>query len=297
MDNGDKKQKRKKKVKSMRGVDYDDGSSKKPEVQLSSHSETAVDCTQNQKKATKHIETKKKKSEARLLSATSSLETLTSHSSNDYNHIHLGQSDVAHCNTMVTAEGGYFQEKQGIAGRQVKDSKTKHHAFEEEASVEETTPYIYDDITKYSAQFEKKANTVGLLYKDVIVDEVIPGANDDEIKGSHKLDKEKITDGSKKHNYNMKLAVMPMAHNSHPLKLYSVQSHEPMVSFHQEDTAHPGALAIFPPSSVGSAPSTANDDNITLHNESQHQLLASTGGSDIEAHEPTLKAVDRKSVV
>ena len=269
----------------------DDESRKKPEVQLSSLSVTADGHTQNQKKATKQIETKETMSEARLLSATSSRQTPTSHSSNKYNQRYFGQSDVAHCNTAVTAEGGPFQEKQSIACRQVLVSISKQHAFAEEATVEETTPVIYDDITKYSTQFEKKGITDGLFYKRAPVDEVTPGTHDDEIKGTQKSDKKAIMDGSKKHIYDMKLAIMPLAHNSHPLKLYSVQSHEPMVSYHQEETTHPGALAMFPTSSVGSVLSTPNDDTISVQDESQSQFLASTGDSGIEAHEPTLKAV------
>ena len=279
----------------MKGVDdeydEDDGGSKKPEVQLSSLFLTADGHTQSQKKATEHIKSKKKKPEARLLSATSSQQTSTSQSSNDYNHRRLGQTDFAHCNTVVTAEGDFFQEKQSIAGRQVMVSKTKQHAFAEVATVEEITPCINDDITRYSTQFDKKAITDGLLYKEALVDEMTPGTNDDEIKGSCKFDKETIMDGSKKHNYGTKLTIMSMAHNSHPLNQHSVQPHEPMVSYQQEETAHPGALAIFPTSSMESMPSTPNDDTISVQDESQHQFLASTGDSGIEAHEPALNAV------
>ena len=196
MDIGDKKQKSKKKVKSMKGVDVEDddgdGSSKKPEVQLSSLSVTADFHTQNQKKAIKQIETKKKMLEARLLSATSSQQQSTSRSSYIYNHSYLVKSDVAHCNTVVTAEGGLFQEKQSIAGRQVMVSITKQHTFAEEASVEEVTPGKYDHVTKYSTQFEKKAITDGLLYKEALVDEMTPGTNHVDIRSSHKFDKKKI---------------------------------------------------------------------------------------------------------
>ena len=51
------------------------------------------------------------------------------------------------------------------------------------------------------------------------------------------------------------------------------------------------SLAMYPTNSVGSVPSTPNDDKISVQDESQPQFLASTGDSDIEAHEPTLNAV------
>ena len=84
MDIGDKKQKSKKKVKTMKGVvdnDDDDGSSKKPEVQLSSLSVTADYHTQNPRKAIKHNASRKKQPEASLLSATSSRQKSTSQKS------------------------------------------------------------------------------------------------------------------------------------------------------------------------------------------------------------------------
>ena len=169
-------------------------------------------------------------------------------------------------------------------------SRSKQDAFAEEAKVEEVTPGIYD-VTKHSTQFEKKAKAERLFYKEAHVDEVTPGSNDDEIKGSHKFDKKTMMYGYKKDRNDMKLAIMPMAHHSYLLNQHAVQSHEPMMSNRQMDTAHPGALAMYPTNSVGSVPSTPNDDKISVQDESQPQFLASTGDSDIEAHEPTLNAV------
>ena len=139
--------------------------------------------------------------------------------------------------------------------------------------------------------FEKRAITEGSFAEETPVDEVTPGTNNDEIKGSHKLDKKTIKDGSKKDDNDMKLAIIPMAHNSYLLNQHAVQSRDPMMSNRQMDTAHPGALAMFPANSVGSVPSTPNDNTISVQDESQRQFLVSSGDGDIDALEPTLNAV------
>ena len=284
--NIDNKTKKEKKIrKTVRRDDDDDDSSKKPTA-LSSLTVLANSPTQDQKKSSKCIASKK-----RLPSVTNSWQTSTSHSSNNCNHYEISQGNVGHHSDMVTAQGGLFQEKQMIADRQVIVSTTKQQAFDEEVTVEETIPGIYNNMVTGTIPFEKRGIIKGSFAKGVPEDEVTPGTNDDEIKGSNKLDKKTIMDASNKHNIDMKLAIMPMAHKSHPLKLHSVQSHEPMVSYQQEEPAHHGALAIAQTGSAESILSTPNDNTISVQYERQHQLLVSKGNSDIEAHEPTLNAV------
>ena len=308
----------------MKGVDDDDEGSKKPEV-LSSLPVTADGHTHDQKKSSKRITSKKEQSETRLLSATSSQQQLSSHSFNVYNHSDLGQGDVAYHNTSATAESGLLLEKQRIAGRQVMVSTPKQEAFAEEATVEEMTPGIYEDmitgsthldketiidgsfaeeatveditvglnknkITSYN-KFDKKAMMNGSFAEEAPADEVTTGINDDIIKGSTQSNKNTMMDGSKKIMHDVKIAIMPMTHNSYPLSQYSVKSHDPLMSYQHLDATHPGALAMFPTDSVGSVPTTTNDDTLSVQDESQHHLLASTGDGDIEAFEPALNAV------
>ena len=121
--------------------------------------------------------------------------------------------------------------------------------------------------------------------------EAIFGTNDVKIKGLQKLNQKTIMVGSKKNNHDMKHVIMPMAHNSYPLYHHTVQPHDQMMSYQLMQAAQPGALAMFPTGSMRSAPPTPNDDTISEKNESQHQLLTSTANSNIDAHEPALKAI------
>ena len=263
MDIDDKKQKRKKKGKTTKDVSDDDETNKKPEVQLSSFSVTVDSLTQDQSIPSKHTASEKKRSMTRLSSATNARKKLSSQTSNDFNHAKMGQNDLAHHNTLVTAESEILKEKQRIAGRPMTDSIPKQGAFAEEATIEEITTSIQDDMILGSTQFEDKVITDVPFAKGAPKEVVTMGVKNNTIKGSHKFNKEAMMDGSMR------------------------KSHDIM----QLSTAHPGALAIFPTGSLGPAPPTPNDGTISEQNESQHQLLMSTGDSDIEAHEPALKAV------
>ena len=275
----------------MKGVDDDDETSKKPEEQLSSLPVTAECLTQDQMISSRHTASKKKQAVTTLSSATNSSNKLPSQTSNNLNHANMGLYDIGHHNTLVTAESELLQKKQRIAGRRGIVNTNKQEEFAEEATVEKVSLGIHDDIATGPSVFIKEIKMDTLFAEEALEHKAISGTNDDQIKHSQKSDKMTMIDGSKKYTQDLKIDIIPMAHNSYPLNQHSMKSHDPMMSYQLLQTAQPGALAMFPTGSIGSAPSTPNDDTISIQDDSQHHLVTSTEDGDIEAHEPALNAV------